>query len=819
MSFSRHARAMAWVLPFVLLIGGTLGAFWARSAVREAQETTRVNEFGADAQYVLDSIDGRVQDYLRVVEHVAVFTGTVNPPSQAQFADFVDTTGLLDTSRTSLLFYAERVEPTELRSVIAREQALRSNFLVHARRAASGDDLALMMRVGRGQTIDWLPGIDIGRSPDVRAALQRAADRRSTVLVDLADEMQLIAEQDDALEQYGYSGDDFRTRLLDEFGITENGDLSGLAAVTPVYDDSGHLAGWIFGEALALGSLDQYSSGDLGVSFTISEVDDGLSQTRTTDLAAGRQPDADLVAGRTIVNGLLQIDIEVFGSTAFRPVAVAEGGVIFAISMVLAIGAAGIVYLKLRFAETTGGLATQLTQVEHRAMHDELTGLPNRAALMTHLAERIGGGRKPAAPIWVLFLDMDRLKVINDSLGHSVGDASLLQVAERLLRVAAPHPVARFGGDEFVVVVEDFTHESQAIELAEHVLAALAEPMEIGGQRLQMGASIGLAVADGSEPLSPDDLLRDADSAMYRAKRSGGDTYSVFDESLRQEAVNRLEMEQHLAEAIENREFEAWYQPIVDVDRGEIAALEALVRWRRASGEIESPARFLPVAHETGQIVDIGEQVLNQACRTLAELANLGLFRYPHMAVNVSEGELADVNFIERVDRAIRKTGIPPQNLTLEINEDIMIDRVESSIALMRELERKGVRLSIDDFGTGLSSLSYFKRLSMMSELKIDRSFVIELCTSSADQAVVSAVVAMATSLGIDVVAEGVEEFEQVQKLRELGVNLMQGYYFCRPKPRDEIDELVRSFTLPAEMDEPHDEPDGRHGVDPLLSR
>lgn len=798
MKWSERSAPFAWLLPFLLLAGGMWATYSIQNAFERNEVASRQRFFDQEAGFVLDAIEDQLHGYLGNVSDLAIFSGSHDPPTQQQFARFVESTGMISSDSDALLFYVERVEADELPGLVARERQERSApFFLLAERTAGGEDLALLMRSGLASDVNGMPGVDLAASSTLRDALDRSAELGQTILVDMSTAFRQLNADRELAQQYGLTLDGMGEQLFDRFGVSLPGnDGVGLVSVTPVFGDDGALVGWIFGEVLEQGFLEPYASGTTRLSVQLTD-DLASATSQSTTLPGGAFFDNSLVARRSFSNGLLDFDLSFQGSTGYRPIDRDAVNFLFATGVLLTILISGLVYLKISFGEATEVLETRLDITSHRAMHDELTGLPNRASLLEDLEHRLSLGE----PLAVLFIDVDRLKVINDSLGHAVGDQSLIQVAGRLRDAIDPrHHLARFGGDEFVVAITDPQLLPVAEGIARAVLDSLEAPLQMDDLELRMSASIGVAARDTNEGAVPGDLLRDADAAMYKAKDAGGNNYQIFDNALRVEAVDRLELEQQIELAIHNREFEAWYQPIVDVPRGQVVALEALVRWRRSDGELEMPGRFLPVAHETGQIVMIGEQVMQQSCQKSASLAQQGLFRAPQMAINVSERELADPNFLERVERSIRNAGIAPQHVTIEINENIMIDRVEASIELLRHLERQGLRLSIDDFGTGLSSLSYFKRLSMMNELKIDRSFVMELCTSVADQAIVTSIVAMSRSLGIEVIAEGVETIDQTEKLLELGVSRMQGYYFCRPKPPLEIDEVVRTFALPDEL-------------------
>ena len=437
-------------------------------------------------------------------------------------------------------------------------------------------------------------------------------------------------------------------------------------------------------------------------------------------------------------------------------------------------------------------MTERIRTTEQRADTDPLTGLYNRSGITQALDEMLQAPGTGRGLVAVLFVDVDRLKVVNDSLGHVVGDEVLVRLAQRLQLMADERTiVSRFGGDEFVLVVGGLRDLGEAVAIAQSALRVFAKPIKAGDVELRMDASVGVSFARVAEPVAADELIRDADAAMYDAKRAGGSRYSVFDERLRVEAVDRLVVEQSLSQAVQLEEIETWLQPIVDVEALQLVSLEALVRWRCDDGGIVAPQRFLGIALETGLIVPIGDWVLNEACSAAVALGS-GL----RVAVNLSEREMADPGCLRRIMTAIDRSGLDPSRLTLEISEDLMVDRLAGSIDLLRTIRDCGVRLSIDDFGTGRSSLSYVKRLDMISEVKIDRTFVADIASSDADRAIVSAVVAMATSLGMEVVAEGVETDAQLDCLHDLGVRLMQGYYFGRPMTTDIAATLISGAVI-----------------------
>ncbi len=443
----------------------------------------------------------------------------------------------------------------------------------------------------------------------------------------------------------------------------------------------------------------------------------------------------------------------------------------------------------------------RLERSEHDAKHDVLTGLLNRAGLTEALTD-ILSDRRGAALSGVLFLDLDRLKVVNDSIGHSAGDEVLSEVARRLaLIIREDDIIGRFGGDEFVIVSTGVPAISDLTTLADRVLDALKEPAVLSDESSQMiAASIGIAFAARSEATA-EDLLRDADLAMYRAKEAGGARYEVFDDEMRAQAVARLEVERELRRAIRTGQLIVHYQPIVDVRTGGVDRLEALVRWQHPVRGMIPPGAFLSVAAESGLIVDVGEHVLREACRQSA-LWTAAIGREVMVSVNVAERQLVDTSLVDTVRRVIGETGINPSQLELEITEELIVDRLDHRLTVLHELVAMGVQLAIDDFGTSRASLGQLKKLDMVNTLKIDRAFVIDVVNDVVDRKIITAIVALAESVGMEVVAEGVEDADQVSVLRQLGIDRIQGFYFQRPGPSENMASLLgKRFEVPEPID------------------
>jgi diguanylate cyclase (GGDEF)-like protein len=417
---------------------------------------------------------------------------------------------------------------------------------------------------------------------------------------------------------------------------------------------------------------------------------------------------------------------------------------------------------------------------EHQALHDPLTGLPNRALLTDRIEQALARGQRSKGHVTVLFLDVDLFKVVNDSLGHAAGDRLLIDLATRLGRILRPgDTLARFGGDEFVIVCESVP-EDEVAGLTARVTSALVDPFEFEGRAATVTASIGIAVADGTT--GADTLLRDADAAMYRAKAAGRNRSVVFDQGMHDQAAARLEAELGLRRALENGELQVHYQPVVNIGTQRTVGFEALVRWNHPTLGLLSPDRFISVAEETGLIVPLGAWVFDEALRQ----TSLWRTTAPGcqdlwIAVNLSARQLSAPNLAQTLAVVLSDVDIPPSAVRLEITESVVMDEIGSNIEVLNLIRSLGVALAIDDFGTGYSSLSYLKSLPV-STIKIDRSFVDALGGSEGPAtALVDAIISMARALDLEVIAEGVETTEQLTTLLELGAELAQGYFWSRP--------------------------------------
>ncbi|THF60799.1 EAL domain-containing protein [Pseudothauera nasutitermitis] len=429
-------------------------------------------------------------------------------------------------------------------------------------------------------------------------------------------------------------------------------------------------------------------------------------------------------------------------------------------------------------------------EIEHLAHHDMLTGLANRFALDARLQQSLADARRNGYGLAVLFLDLDRFKHINDSLGHPVGDELLKQVAERLrATVREADIVARQGGDEFVVVAQGAGEGMDAAHVAEKILARLSTPYHVDGSELHTTPSIGIAMfpEDGEDAA---ELLRNADTAMYHAKTLGRANYQFYTESMNRKATERLNLERKLRQALRHGEFELWYQPQLSAAGGRITGVEALARWHHPEDGPIPPARFIPLAEETGLIVPLGHWVLHEACRQARAWMDEGLAPL-RISVNLSARQLMHAGLADAIAEALADSRLPAGLLELEITESAVMERPDDATEVLQGLKRLGVRLAIDDFGTGYSSLSYLK-LFPLDHLKIDRSFVSDIEHDANDAAIVAAAVSLAHSLGLSVIAEGVESAEQVARLAGLGCDELQGYHFSRPLPAGLLVDWLR---------------------------
>jgi diguanylate cyclase (GGDEF)-like protein/PAS domain S-box-containing protein len=458
-------------------------------------------------------------------------------------------------------------------------------------------------------------------------------------------------------------------------------------------------------------------------------------------------------------------------------------------------------------------------KIRELAYFDSLTGLPNRNSFMMHVLQSIKSAKRHQEKLAALFLDLDDFKRINDTLGHSAGDLLIKIVAQRLeecLRCqdvvareegdAVSHMVSRFGGDEFTILLQDLRDNEDAAVVAQRILQALSRPLNLAGHEIVITPTIGIAVfpEDGD---NREILFRNADAAMYSAKRSGKNSFRFYDNHMNAQARERLTMENQLRKALERNELALHYQPQLDIDSGEIIGVEALLRWNSEELGNVPPDDFIPLAEDSGLIHPIGEWVLRTACAQVKAWQDTGV-PIRRVAVNISARQFARRDFLQLINQVLDDTGLAPESLELEITESLLMQDMEGAIATMNKLKQLGVLLAIDDFGTGYSSLSYLKRFPI-DRLKVDRSFIHELTTNAEDAAITMALIAMADTLDLRVIAEGVETKEQLVSLTEKCCHEIQGYYLSRPVPAHEISSFVKAIS--GENPKPHEALDRRY--------
>ena len=461
--------------------------------------------------------------------------------------------------------------------------------------------------------------------------------------------------------------------------------------------------------------------------------------------------------------------------------------------LTLAIAMGSLVVAYLLVARMRRVVKNAEAHLDYLAHIDPVTGLPNRHAFNERLATALSKVDQFGGCTGLLLLDLDNFKIVNDTLGHHSGDTLLKLVAKRLMEcLRGEDVICRIGGDEFAIILEP-SHVPNGATVADKVLDVLAAPFDIDIHEIYVTASVGISVyPDDAADLET--LTRNADTAMYQAKGKGKNAWEQFHPELDLRVQKRLSLETNLRKALERGELQLHYQPQVSLRDGKLVGLEALLRWKHPELGLISPLEFIPVAEDSGLIVPIGRWVLRTACQQVAEWRDAGLGDM-HVSVNLSARQTRDPHLVRDLIEVLRETKVLPSQLELEITETVLMDNVQSNVDLLNRLQTEGIRLSIDDFGTGYSSMAYLKRFPV-EQVKIDRTFVRDIPGDGDDEAITTAIIAMAHSLGLSVVAEGVETEEQVNFLRNSGCDIMQGYYFAEPRPPEQVAAFLRSRTV-----------------------
>ena len=479
----------------------------------------------------------------------------------------------------------------------------------------------------------------------------------------------------------------------------------------------------------------------------------------------------------------------------------ANGQYLWMLSRGLAIRDTEEIAYRMAGSQTDISLQKQAEErLAHDALHDALTGLPNRTLFLDRLEHAIKKIKRSKDVLFaVMFLDLDRFKFINDSLGHAAGDQLLVSISERLRKCLRPgDTVARLGGDEFVVLLDDISAAADATRVADRIQKELAKPHILNGHSVSTSASMGITLSSTNYEQA-DEMLRDADIAMYRAKTMGKAQHQIFDIGMHAAVSSLLELEADLRRAIQNEEFRIYYQPLISLANGTVVGTEALLRWQHPKRGLLPPSAFITILEETGMIVPVGEWVLRAACKQNKAWQDAG---FPHLrvAVNFSARQFRIKNLAELIQSVLAETGMPAETLELEITESTALKDAKLTLETLNQLHELGINISLDDFGTGYSALGYLNRYPFQT-LKADRSFISDIPLDSKDTAITAAIIAMAHSLKLRVVAEGVETSEQLDFLRSNNCDEVQGFLFSRPVPPDELANLLQEKELLAKVD------------------
>jgi predicted signal transduction protein with EAL and GGDEF domain len=663
-----------------------------------------------------------------------------------------------------------RQVPGGLEPLVTQAQAGRTASAVVPR----GDELYLAVAVPARFAEETLGTVTVG---------YRITDELATELARLARcEVVVLAGDRVAASSLGASRESEARRLAAQVSVGPSGVRNGLVSLPDRQFVAGAFALEPKGESLDAGRLVLLSDWQPTREF--------VAQLRSRFLAGGLVVFVLALGGGLIFSRSVSRPLRDIADAAER---IADGDLTLELPVR---GSAEAVTVALAFNDMSSGLREARDRLVHDAIHDQLTRLPNRVLLMERLERALARrARHPEYRFALLFIDLDRFKYVNDSLGHSAGDSLLVSFAERLVRVVRrddvvtrvvtsdvpepePNTLARFGGDEFVILLDDIREPIDAIRVAERVQRELRVPFRVADQDVFTTASVGVAVSSAVHRTAGE-VVRDADLAMYRAKDAGGASYAVFDDTMHEQAVERFRLETEIRQAMERKEFCLWYQPIVSLDTHVVSGYEALIRWRHPERGILVPAAFLGAAEQMGLMPAIDEWGLREACRQARAWQLERPERPPFsVSVNLSAKAFGIPSLVSLVADVLHETNLPPHMLRLEITEGVAIADPERTASILADLRRLGVRVSLDDFGTGYCSLSYLQQLPV-DTLKIDRSFVSRIGTGPSE--IIQLIVGLAKTLNLDVVAEGAETAEQVAYLDQLGCGFGQGFYFAQP--------------------------------------
>ena len=731
--------------------------------IRDQAEQRFEVTFARDATQILSRVETQAELTSRDLAQLRVFVETTDPTVE-QWHAFIDST---DANRDSWLdntALVRLVRAEDLDAFIAADRAAGNTRLTRPSAVADGQWVALVTRASRSEDAQFV-SFDLFAIPAAREILTDAARTNRAAVGVLPPAIRATSQ---------FFGD--RLGWAEEIG--------SVAAILPLRDRNGDNSGFLVTEFDLEDALANVAAAEgIGLAITFDGDITGAEAEPVDIIGAPSRVRARATDRRDFSTPLIRGTSDVWSLSA--PVFGAAqlfAAALLALLAALAVGAATLIAGRMRQTRR------RLGESERELVVDRLTGLRSRVGLERALAAELESMEESGEAVAVILLDLDRFKVINDSLGHRIGDEALRVVGDRLsANLSARDTIARFGGDEFVIVAPGVGGAEDAASIAHRLELCLREPVMVDGRALSVRGSFGVTVAAVGDCHDAESLLRDADVAMYEAKRASVGV-RVFDTGLRGRAVDRLEMEEATLDALEHGWLRVDYQPIVSMPTASLVGVEALVRLEHPTLGRLAPGRFLPVAQEAGLIGRIGTEVLADACLTARRLNERFPDRPPvQISVNIAEAQALDPGLVDQVRRLLGEFGVDGSQLCLELSEDALVENLGEALPMFHELSAVGVGLSIDDFGTGRSSMSHLRPLSLVSEVKIDRTFVAGLGSPGSDAQIVGAIVDLAAALDARIVAEGVETRDQWDRLLALGVSHAQGYLISRPRPAEAI--------------------------------